>query len=214
MNLTDSRMRSGNVMAGTRVKARHGLWVAALALFGTLAVAPEVSAQSRTFRVERARTTFTSRAQLETINGISNRATGSFQVDPTNLSSASGTITVPVASLRTGIDERDEHLRAENWLDAAHHPNATFEILRVSGASALQPDQDATLQVTGRFTIHGQTREVTARVRAKWDGGNGFRLRARFSVELEDYGISIPSVVRAKVANEISIQIDIRASAA
>lgn len=189
-----------------------GLLVAVLALSGASS-ASVASAQARTFSIDRARTTFTSRAQLETINGVSNTATGTFRVDPAALGSASGTITVPVSTLRTGIDERDEHLHGAEWLNASAHPNATFEITSVRGASSLTANQDTDLQVVGRFTIHGQTHEVTARVRAKWDGSNGFRLRARFTIELDDYGVSIPSVVRAKVSNEISIQIDIRASA-
>lgn len=193
------------------MKFSSGLLVFAVALSGL--ATSSADAQARSFSIQRARTTFTSRAQLETINGVSTRASGSFSVDPSNLSSASGTITVPVASIRTGIDERDEHLRGSDWLDAGSHPNASFEITGVRGASSLTADQDTNLQVTGRFTIHGQTHDVTARVRAKWDGSNGFRLRARFTIELDDYGVSIPSVVRAKVSNEISIQIDIRASA-
>lgn len=188
-----------------------GLLVAVLSLAGASS-ASMVSAQARTFSIDRARTSFTSSAQLETINGVSSTASGTFSVDPGRLSSASGTITVPVASIRTGIDERDEHLRSPQWLNAPAHANATFEITGVRGATSLTANQDANLQVVGRFTIHGQTHEVTARVRAKWDGSGGLRLRARFSIELDDYGVSIPSVVRAKVSNEISIQIDIRAS--
>ncbi|MFK8002791.1 MAG: YceI family protein [Polyangiales bacterium] len=188
-----------------------GLLVAALALAGASS-ASIASAQARNFGIDRARTTFTSSAQLETINGISSTASGTFSVDPANLSATSGTITVPVASIGTGIDERDEHLRSPQWLNAAAHPNATFEITSIRGASSLTANQDANLQVVGRFTIHGQTHNVTARVRAKWDGSTGLRLRARFTIELDDYGVSIPSVVQAKVSNEISIQIDIRAS--
>lgn len=171
------------------------------------------SAQSRSFVVQRARTTFTSTAQLETINGLSDRASGSFSVDPANLSSVSGTLSVPIASLRTGIDERDAHLHGADWLNAEAHPDATFQIASVQGARSLSANEDANLDITGRFTINGRTRTVRARVRAKWDGATGFRLRARFSIELDEYGISIPSVVQAKVANEITIQIDIRASA-
>ena len=193
------------------MKFSSGILTFAIALAGLSA--SSASAQSRSYNIDRARTTFTSAAQLETINGVSTRASGSFNVNPANLSSVSGTITVPVASLRTGIDERDEHLRGADWLNAAAHANATFEITGVRGAGSMTANQDTDLQVTGRFTIHGQTHDVTARVRAKWDGADGFRLRARFTIELDDYGVSIPSVVRAKVANEIAIQIDIRASA-
>lgn len=170
-------------------------------------------AQAKQFNISRARVRFTSEAPLETINGVSNTASGSLSFDPANLSSASGTITVPVRSLRTGIDLRDEHLVGSDWLDAGSHPNATFEISSISGASRLTADQDVTLRVTGRFTIHGQTHNVTAEVRAKWDGSNGLRARARFTIQLSQYGVSINPAVRLKVSNDIQITMDIRATA-
>ncbi|MEM6960003.1 MAG: YceI family protein [Myxococcota bacterium] len=187
--------------------------VAAMALGLSLSAVGSASAQSRTFNVQRARATFTSEAQLETINGICNSGSGSVSVDPGNLSSASGTITVPVACLETGIDERDQHLRSAQWLDAGAHPNATFEITGVSGASSLSSGQEARVRVSGRFTIHGQTRDVTANARVRWDGSGQIQLRANFSIQLSDYGVSIPSVVQAKVSNTIRISVRIRAEA-
>lgn len=190
------------------MKLRLGL----LSLVLVLATSGLALAQSQTFQISRARVIFTSEAPLETINGVSRRASGSFQLDPSNMSSISGTITVPVRSLGTGIDERDEHLHSANWLDAGSHPNATFELQSVSGASSMPEGQDVSFQVRGQFTIHGQTNPVTAQVRGRFQDGS-LRLRARFSVDLDDYGISIPSVVRNKVSNEISVQVDLSASA-
>ena len=180
--------------------------LAAVALFGV-----EAEAQ-RTFEVQRIRATFRSEAPLETINGLTNEGSGSIRVDPSNLSSASGTITIPVRTLRTGIELRDEHLVGPEWLDAGNHPNATFVITGVSGASSLQANQDVNLRVTGRFTIHGVTKNVTARLRVRWDGGSTLRARAQFQIELDDYNVSINPAVQAKVSNEITIQVDIRAS--
>lgn len=177
-----------------------------------LATAAIAQADTLEMQIRRARVSFKSEAPLETINGRTTRASGSFRVDPTNLSSASGTISVPVASLRTGIELRDEHLRGEDWLDAGSHPNATFEITGVSGASSLQPNQDANLTVRGNFTIHGVTKPVTARTRLQWDGGNRMRGRAQFTVKLDEHGVDIPAIVQAKVSNEITIRIDFQAS--
>lgn len=189
-----------------------GLIVCEMLPLGT-ALQSTAEAQARQFAISRARVRFTSEAPLETINGVSNTATGSVNIDPANLSSVRGTITVPVRSLRTGIELRDEHLRGADWLDAGSHPNATFEITGVSGASRLTANQDATLRVTGRFTIHGQTHNVTAEVRAKWDGQNGIRARARFTIQLSQYGVSINPAVRLKVSNDIQVTMDIQATA-
>ena len=177
-----------------------------------VASAAVVHADTQTFNLSRARIIFTSEAPLETINGRSSQASGSVQVDPANLAATTGTITVPVSSLRTGIELRDQHLRGDDWLDAGQHPNATFEIKSVSSASRLQANQDTNLQVNGKFTIHGVTRDVRARVRIKWDGSRRLQGRAQFTVRLDQHGVEIPSIVQAKVSNEIKVRIDFRAS--
>ena len=177
-----------------------------------LATAAVASADTLEMQVRRARVSFRSEAPLETINGRTTQASGSFRIDPQNLSGASGTITVPVASLRTGIELRDEHLVSEKWLDAANHPNATFEITGVSGASRLQPNQDTNVTIRGNFTIHGVTRPVTARTRVKWDGGSRLQGRSQFQVKLDQHGIEIPAIVQAKVSNEVTVRVDFQAS--
>lgn len=190
---------------------------------------PDVAdAQARRFRIRDdggSRITFVSDAPLETINGVSSRVYGEVTFDPANLSSARGRVEVPVASLRTGIDLRDEHLRSDTWLDAEAHPQAVFEITGVEGASSLRPNQEARLTVNGRFTLHGVTRRVRARARVKWiplteemrgtPGINGdvLRVRARFTVRLSDFGVEVPAVVRLKVSNEIIVTANLRAIA-
>lgn len=180
-----------------------------LIALAALAYAPQVDAQSRTWNVERIRSTFTSEAQLETINGISNRGSGSLSFDPANLSSVSGRIEVPVSSIDTGLDDRDAHLHGPDWLDAAHHPNAVFEIVAVTGAEALT-NGETRFTARGRFTIHGQTHDVNVRARVRWDGAAEIQAIAQFSIELDDYGVSIPAIARAKVNNQIAVSVRLR----
>lgn len=177
-----------------------------------LATAAIASADTLEMQIRRARVSFKSEAPLETINGRTSQASGTFRIDPSNLAATRGTITVPVASLRTGIDLRDEHLRGEDWLDAGSHPNATFEITGVTGASSLSANEDANVTVRGNFTIHGVTKPVTARTRVQWDGGTRVRGRAQFTVKLDEHGVDIPSIVQAKVSNEITVRIDFQAA--
>ncbi len=200
--------------------------IAALTIVSTLL--PEAAAQARRFRIRDdggSRVTFVSDAPLETINGVSSRVRGEITFDPGNLSSVRGRVEVPVASLRTGIDLRDEHLRSDAWLDAEQHPRAVFEITGVEGASRLRPNQEVRLTIRGRFTIHGVTRRVTARARVKWIplteemraapgiDGDVLRVRARFRIRLTDFGVEVPTVVRLKVSNEITVTANLRAIA-
>jgi len=177
-----------------------------------LATAAIASADTMEMQIRRARISFKSEAPLETINGRSSQASGSFRLDPSNLSATRGTITVPVSSLRTGIELRDEHLVSDDWLDAASHPNAIFEITGISGASSLEANEDTNVTVRGNFTIHGVSKPVTARTRVQWDGGSRVRGRAQFTVKLDEHGVDIPSIVQAKVSNEITVRVDFQAS--
>ncbi len=186
--------------------------IAAAAMTLSLATAASTaSAQARELPIERARTQFRSEAQLETINGVSRQASGSVSFDPANVGATRGRIVVPVRSLQTGIEERDEHLVGPDWLDAANHPEIVFEITSVRGAGTLEAGQDADLRVQGNLTLHGVTRPVTARVRVRWDGEGSLRGRAQFRVALDDHGVEVPSVVRLKVSNEITIRMDFAA---
>ena len=80
---------------------------------------------------------FTSDAPLETINGVSSTARGWVKVDPNDLASTKAQIMVPVASLRTGVDLKDEHLRSDTWLDANRYPFAKFVVTGVTTPSEM-----------------------------------------------------------------------------
>lgn len=204
-----------------------GLAVALGALTANAFGGPVAHAQTREFEIRNdggSRIQFISDAPLETITGVSSHVTGEVRVDPNNLSAARGTVRVRVASIRTGVDLRDEHLRGDGWLDAENHPNATFEIRRVEGASRLEPNQSTRVRIHGRFTIHGVTRDVTANARVRLIplndelrrahiDGDVIRAQASFRVELEDYDVSVPLPVRLKVSNEIRVNVTIRAIA-
>ncbi len=183
--------------------------VALLGLGLTLTTA--ASAQSRSFAVRNdggSRIQFVSDAPLETITGVSSHVTGDLQVDPANLSSARGTIRVRIATLRTGIDL----------------PDATFEITGVEGAQRLEPNQPTRVRLRGRFSLHGVTRDVVANatvrfvplddeLRAARINGDVVRGQANFTIRLEDYNVSVPAIVRLKVANEIRVNVTLRAIA-
>jgi len=196
------------------------------ALLALLSLPALAGAEPRTFQVRAdggSRIQFVSDAPLETITGVTTRVTGSITVDPARLSTARGRASVQTATLRTGNDTRDEHLRADTWLDAARFPNATFELTAVEGAESLTANQPADVRVRGRFTLHGVTKEVVASARVRWMPitdelrqtpgitGDVLRIRASFAVRLTDYGVSVPRIVRLKVANEIGVSVDLRA---
>ena len=209
--------------------SRSCSWVvgAALVVGAWVGDGAHAEAQARRFQVARAsgsRIQFVSDAPLERTTGVSDAVAGELQVDPAALASARGTVRVEIATIRTGIDLRDEHLRGPDWLDAGHHPQATFEITGIEGAAALAPGEMTRVTLRGRFTLHGVTREISApaqvrympltdELRAQGATGDIIRGQASFDIELSDYQVSISAPVRLKVSNTIRVNVTIRAVA-
>jgi polyisoprenoid-binding protein YceI len=61
---------------------------------------------------------------------------------------------VDVASISTGDEQRDAHLRSGDFFDADHHPQLTFESTHVEAID------DESSRVTGNLTMHGITKEI------------------------------------------------------
>jgi polyisoprenoid-binding protein YceI len=154
---------------------------------------------------------FESRMDVEDIFGTTRTASGTV-----DLSASGGTfeITIPVASLHTGIDLRDEHLRSAQWLNAAKFPKITFAGTTIKQASAEK------YAVTGTFTLRGTGKTLTAPVdvkripaataaKAGLPAGNWMRIRATFKIKLSDHGIKVPSQIAAKVSDEWTIRVSL-----
>jgi len=63
--------------------------------------------------------------------------------------------TVEVASIDTGEDQRDAHLRSPDFFDAENNPQITFE------STAIEALDDEEFRITGNLTMHGITKEIT-----------------------------------------------------
>jgi polyisoprenoid-binding protein YceI len=190
-----------------------------LILAACMAVPAVSQADATTFLVRadgKSKATFVSDAPLETMVGKSSKVSGSLTVDPADITKTTGSFKVPVVSLRTDNDLRDEHLQGDGWLDAKKTPNIHFEITEVilgkKDSPALKSGKDRKVQVKGKFTAHGVSKPVLAKGTVNWSGKQ-LRIKADFTVVLEDHNVSVPSIVRLKVANDIAVSVDLRAFA-
>src|SRR5262245_11148293 len=102
--------------------------------------------------------TFDSQADIETIVGTTHSARGAVKADREKGTGAVS-IAVPVWSVKTGIDMRDEHLRSPMWMDAEKFPDIKFESKKVEKADAKNR-----VKVTGDFSMHGVTKEIAVLV--------------------------------------------------
>lgn len=178
------------------------------------------STGEQTFNFEdkkgRNQASFFSTTPLEDITGISNSVKGKVTFNVTDVKTLKGTISIPVASLDTGIELRNEHLKSDNWMDAESYPNISFEITGVNDVT-MEADNKLTAKVSGNFTAHGVTKPVIADVTMTYlveseqtksrAPGDLLGVQAKFNVNLSDYDIE-NMIIGQKVAEEIEISIN------
>jgi len=170
---------------------------------------------------------FESEAPVENITGISTEVHGSLLVDRDQPGAATGTVAIPVASLRTGNTTRDGHLQGAEWLDAAAHPDISFAITSVhldgdgplvAGAAARKGT------ATGKLTVKGHARTISAPIEVQYYAaserfekayikGDVLRVKATFDVTLADYDVNPPAhIAGVKVADTVTIHAALTAS--
>jgi polyisoprenoid-binding protein YceI len=196
---------------------RFGRLLSSFAFALPLVVHAVASAQVHTFKVEEggdSKIQFVSDAPLERFTGTTNKISGEIKVDPQKAGQTKADIKVKmVNSFKTGIALRDEHFQSENWLDAKKFPESKFVITKITGLDTLKPGTTAEATITGKFTLHGITKDVTAQCKIRLVPADGAKpeslhVQATFKVKLEDHKVSIPSIVALKVAPEVQVNVD------
>lgn len=101
-----------------------------------------------------------------------------------------------------------EHFN-EKYVDSDRYPKATFQgKIEDFESLDLTADGEYEVTVTGDLTIHGITQSVTTKGTLKVSGGDIGAI-STFVVKPADYHISIPSIVRDKIAEEIEVTVDL-----
>ena len=119
-------------------------------------------------------------------------------------------VVIGMASVESGSQARDEHLRSVELFDVEQFPHATFRSTQVDwhGARGV---------MTGDLTLHGVTRRVSldiefgGYVRDPW-GSDRAIFSAHTKVDREDFGITWNMALEAGgvlVSKEISIDIEV-----
>jgi polyisoprenoid-binding protein YceI len=146
---------------------------------------------------------------LTKVRGRFTGVTGS-AVIAEDLADSTLTVTIDAASVQSGDDARDDHLRSADLFDVEAFPQATFTSTAITV-------QDATGTVTGDLTIKGVTRPVTLDVEYlghahdPW-GNDRAVFSASTSINREDWGLTWNMLLDAGgllVSKEIRLEIEV-----
>jgi polyisoprenoid-binding protein YceI len=147
---------------------------------------------------------------IATVRGRFTRVEGAVTVDESDPTTAKIDITIPTASVTTGDEKRDAHLRSADFFDVERSPTITF---RSKGVKA---ESKETFRVVGDLTIRDVTREVVLEVemlgRAKdpW-GQEHAAFEATTKIKRGDYGLTWNAALETGgvlVGDEVKISIE------
>jgi polyisoprenoid-binding protein YceI len=157
-------------------------------------------------------------APLESINGSANGIGGTVSFDPENPAATTGKIIVAADSLTVPNPMQKGHMHSANWLDVAKYPEITFEAKSL--ANAKTDGGVTTADVTGTFTLHGVSKEITAPVKLTYLKdklsdrvpnlkGDLLVIRANFVINRNDFNIQ-----KGKSEDKVAANIDLSLSIA
>jgi len=152
-------------------------------------------------------------AMVTKVRGSFHDFTGTLRLDETDPTSGSGELNIVATSIDTGNEQRDRHLRSNDFFDMETYPELTY---RSTGIEALGDDK---YKVTGDLTIKDVTKSVTLDVEytgAAVDPYANVRigLEGRTVVNRKDWGVNWNAPLEAGgvlVGEKVTLEIDISA---
>jgi polyisoprenoid-binding protein YceI len=139
-----------------------------------------------------------------------NTVEGTLEFDPADPTHSSVAVSIPLASMSTGVPDLNDDFRSSDFFDFAKFPTATFKSRKIEKGGT--PD---TLKVAGDLSVHGITRPVLLDVTINKVGTNprnqvptvGFEAMA--TLKRSDFGLGL---YVPQVSDEIRIHITAEAA--
>jgi polyisoprenoid-binding protein YceI len=137
--------------------------------------------------------------------GRFNEFSGSFLLDAENPSASVIDLTIQTASVDSGNEGRDKHLRNPDFFDVEQFPTATFV------ANSVRKTSDDTFETTGEFTLHGVTKPITVTIHhtGAGQGRGGVQIagmESTFTIKRSDFNLGKPGGVGDEVRITVSLE--------
>jgi polyisoprenoid-binding protein YceI len=148
-----------------------------------IALAGSASGATEQFVFDKAHTKvgFQIRHWLTKVEGQFRDYEGKIAIDRANPANSSVDVTIQAASIDTGQENRDKHLRSADFFDVEKFPTITFKSTKVV------PKGKDRYEVTGDFTMHGVTKTIVVPVRNTGFLNLGKQEKAGFEVAFPLY---------------------------
>ena len=146
---------------------------------------------------------------ISTVEGQFKAYQGTFDLAP-NFKDSKVNAEVDIASIDTGVEKRDGHLKSADFFDAAKHPKMNFVSKSISGT----PDN---FTIKGSLTLKGVTKTVDFKgnylgtVKDGW-GNTKAAFNAKAKINRKDFGLTWSQAVEAGpvVGDIVTIELNIQ----
>src|SRR3954452_9729282 len=152
-------------------------------------------------------------AMVTKVRGQFNEFEGSAVVDADDFTKSSAQLTIQAASIDTRNEQRDGHLKSNDFLSLEDYPQITFVSTGVTQTG------DTSLELTGDLTIKGVTKAITVPFEFEGAAAGLFgNLRVGFEggvvVTREDYGVNWNAALEAGgvlVSEKVTLEFEVSA---
>jgi polyisoprenoid-binding protein YceI len=152
-------------------------------------------------------------AMVTSVRGYFHEFEGRLHLDADNPAASTASVTIKVASIDTGQEQRDAHLRSPDFFDVETYPEITFV------STGVNPVDDETYRLTGDLTIRDQTRPVTLEITYNGSAKDPFgNRRAGFegkgTVNRKDWGLTWNAVLETggiMISEKVRVEVDVSA---
>jgi polyisoprenoid-binding protein YceI len=152
---------------------------------------------------------------VSTVRGNFGSYRGKLELDPTDFTKSKLEGEIDVESINTGNEQRDAHLRTNDFFDAKNHPKINFKSTRI------EKKDDNEYVVHGELTIRGVTKEVAVDV--EWSGTNKnpwgkvvTGLSAKTTINRKDFGVNFNAALETGgvlISEKVKIEVEVEAVA-
>ncbi len=149
---------------------------------------------------------------VSTVHGKFAKYTGTIAIDDADVSKSKAHIEIDAASIDTGNEQRDNHLKSPDFFDAAKFPKIVFDSTKVEKRGA-----DG-LNLAGNLTIKNVTKPVvltvsgfTPEVKDPW-GGVRRGATAQAKISRKDFGLTWNKSLETGgvvVGDEVTIELEV-----
>jgi len=125
---------------------------------------------------------------------------GKIIFNPENLATSEFAVTIDTKTINTGIDQRDNHLRKEEFFDAEKFPNIQFASTKITTST-----NNDYLFVFGKLTIKDVTKEVSFPFKAT-KKADDYLFEGEFKINRRDYNVGGGSIT---MADELTVNLSV-----